>query len=189
MGAEPVLKSHRKSESRYESELKSGNVNKPLSNVSFMWNEHCWPSRGPLGRGAHYYRPQTKFAKVMFLHLSVSHSVHRGGLVLRGACSRGVPAPGGLVWGVPGEDPCPLPGQLLLRVVRFLLECILVSSVVTVAHAKNLIKCLYSLFVSISQSALSILTACRLGKYVATKDVYHTTYDTHPWLPQNLLAT
>ena len=25
-----------------------------------------------------YYRPQTKFAKVMFLHLSVSHSVHGG---------------------------------------------------------------------------------------------------------------
>ena len=25
-----------------------------------------------------YYRPQTKFVKVMFLHLSVSHSVHRG---------------------------------------------------------------------------------------------------------------
>ena len=25
-----------------------------------------------------YYRPQKKFAKVMFLHLSVSHSVHRG---------------------------------------------------------------------------------------------------------------
>ena len=25
-----------------------------------------------------YYCPQTKFAKVMFLHLSVSHSVHRG---------------------------------------------------------------------------------------------------------------
>ena len=24
------------------------------------------------------YRPQTKFVKVMFLHLSVSHSVHRG---------------------------------------------------------------------------------------------------------------
>ena len=24
------------------------------------------------------YRPQTKFAKVMFLHLSVSHTVHRG---------------------------------------------------------------------------------------------------------------
>ena len=27
---------------------------------------------------AFHYRPQTKFAKVMFLHLSVSHSVHRG---------------------------------------------------------------------------------------------------------------
>ena len=26
------------------------------------------------------YRPQMKFAKVMFLHLSVSHSVHRGGV-------------------------------------------------------------------------------------------------------------
>ena len=26
-----------------------------------------------------YYRPQTKFAKVMFLHVSVSHSVHTGG--------------------------------------------------------------------------------------------------------------
>ena len=27
-----------------------------------------------------YYRLQTKFAKVMFLHVSVSHSVHRGSL-------------------------------------------------------------------------------------------------------------
>ena len=27
----------------------------------------------------HFYRPQTKFAKVIFLHLSVSHFVHRGG--------------------------------------------------------------------------------------------------------------
>ena len=27
-----------------------------------------------------FYRPQMKFAKVMFLHLSVSHSVHRGGV-------------------------------------------------------------------------------------------------------------
>ena len=86
----------------------------------------------------------------MFLHLSVSHSVHGGC-----ACSRGVPAPGGcllwgglpapggvpasgegacsgggcLLWGmpapgeVPGGDP---PGRLLLRAVRILLECILV---------------------------------------------------------------
>ena len=28
----------------------------------------------------YYYRPQTKFAKVMFLRLSVGHSVHRGGM-------------------------------------------------------------------------------------------------------------
>ena len=26
----------------------------------------------------HFYHPQTKFVKVMFLHLSVSHSAHRG---------------------------------------------------------------------------------------------------------------
>ena len=31
---------------------------------------------------ANFYRPQTKFAKVMFLHLSVSHSVHRAGVCL-----------------------------------------------------------------------------------------------------------
>ena len=38
-----------------------------------------------------YYRPQTKFAKVMFLHLSVSHSVHRGGAcVARGRAWQGV---------------------------------------------------------------------------------------------------
>ena len=47
------------------------------------------------------YRPQTKFAKVMFLHLSVSHPVHRGscmegqgvcmagGMCGRGACMAG----------------------------------------------------------------------------------------------------
>ena len=34
-----------------------------------------------------YYRPQTKFAKVMFLHLSVSHSVHRGACVVAGVCA------------------------------------------------------------------------------------------------------
>ena len=41
----------------------------------------------------HFYRPQTKFAKVMFLHVSVSHSVHRGG-------GGGIPAClTGLSWG------------------------------------------------------------------------------------------
>ena len=29
-------------------------------------------------REGNVYRPQTKFAKVMFLHLYVSHSIHRG---------------------------------------------------------------------------------------------------------------
>ena len=34
-----------------------------------------------------YYRPQTKIVKVMFIHVSVSHSVHTGGHAwLRGAC-------------------------------------------------------------------------------------------------------
>ena len=49
-----------------------------------------------------YYRPQTKFAKVMFLHLSVSHSVHGEGPG-RGGAWLGGSAPGGcLVQGVPG---------------------------------------------------------------------------------------
>ena len=33
--------------------------------------------------GQGHYCPQTKFAKAMFLHLSVSHSVHRGGYLGR----------------------------------------------------------------------------------------------------------
>ena len=41
-----------------------------------------------------YYRPQTKFAKVMFLHVSVSHSVQGGGRV--GVCLLGW---GCLLWG------------------------------------------------------------------------------------------
>ena len=48
------------------------------------------------------YRPQTKFAKVMFLYLSVSHSVHRGGSVhgTGGMCG------GGHAW---QDHTCPLP--------------------------------------------------------------------------------
>ena len=42
------------------------------------------------------YRPQTKFAKVMFLHVSVSHSVHRGG----GRAWQGVHGLGGVHVGV-----------------------------------------------------------------------------------------
>ena len=40
-----------------------------------------------------HYRPQTKFAKVMFLHLSVSHSVHRRGSTWAGTPWAGTPPP------------------------------------------------------------------------------------------------
>ena len=46
------------------------------------------------GIWANIYRPQTKFAKVIFLHVSVSHSVHRGG----GGCVPGVGV-GYVPWG------------------------------------------------------------------------------------------
>ena len=60
-----------------------------------------------------YYRPQRKFAKVMFLHMSVSHSVHRGGCLGPGPGGRlgGLPGDGGVqaqalgVWACPGPDP------------------------------------------------------------------------------------
>ena len=54
-----------------------------------------------------YYRQQTKFAKVMFLHVSVCHSVHgeRGWCLLPGAGCASVPRP-------PGHDtPYPNPGR------------------------------------------------------------------------------
>ena len=59
----------------------------------------------------HFYRPQTKFTKLMFLHLSVSHSVHRGacvaggghawqgGNVWQGACMAGGMHDRGHAWG------------------------------------------------------------------------------------------
>ena len=44
--------------------------------------------------------PATKFAKVMFLHLSVSHSVHRGGSASRVSASTWVCIMGGVcIWG------------------------------------------------------------------------------------------
>ena len=46
-----------------------------------------------------FYRPQTKFAKVMFLHLSVSHSVHGGGVVSQHALQVSRPTPRGEVEG------------------------------------------------------------------------------------------
>ena len=59
----------------------------------------------------------------------VCHSVHRGGVCSRGlsACSRGGCLLLGGAWSQGGcLVETPLPGRLLLRVVRILLECILV---------------------------------------------------------------
>ena len=58
-----------------------------------------------------YYRPQTKFAKVMFLHLSVSHSVHKGGayVAVGGMRGQGGSMHGRGVWmagGVHGRGMC-----------------------------------------------------------------------------------
>ena len=54
-------------------------------------SNYCWPAE--YDSQLHYYRPQTKFAKVMFLQVSVILSTV-------GAC---VAAPGGHAWLVRGE--------------------------------------------------------------------------------------
>ena len=90
-----------------------------------------------------YYRPQRSWGKVIFLQASVILAKGEGGACFRGVCSGGVCAwswggllPGGclLLGGrlLPGGclvEPPP-PGRPLLRVVRILLECILVSEVI-----------------------------------------------------------
>ena len=67
-----------------------------------------------------FYLLQAKFAKVVFLHLSVSHSVHRG-------VSRPIPkarsTPGGVSQHALRQTSPP--GWLLLQVVRILLEYII----------------------------------------------------------------
>ena len=82
-----------------------------------------------------FLRPQTKFAKVMFLHVSVNLSTGgclvRGGLVPGGVWFLGGgPGPGGAWW-----RPSPF-GRLLLRVVRILLECILVRDICLHQHLR-----------------------------------------------------
>ena len=99
----------------------------------------------------YHYRPQTKFANVMFLHLSVSHSVQGGGACVagghawQGACVAegdmhgrghvwngctwaGVCMAGGCAW----QGVCMPPGHYEIRsvnarAVHILLECILVN--------------------------------------------------------------
>ena len=87
-----------------------------------------------------FYRPQTKFAKVIFLHLFVSHSVHRG------ACVAGVCAWWGacMVGACVVEGACMAEGACVVwqilrdmvneRVVRILLECILVYDSLLIKH-------------------------------------------------------
>ena len=70
------------------------------------------------------YGPQTKFAKVMFLHLSVSYSVHMGGVCLS-ACWDTPPEQ------TPPQEQCMLGDTGNKRVVRILLECTLVITSVT----------------------------------------------------------
>ena len=64
-----------------------------------------------------FYRPQTKITTVMFLHLSVSHSVQGGGVCIQGSLHRGGvgrPPLHRILWDTVNE-----------RAVRILLECIL----------------------------------------------------------------
>ena len=73
-----------------------------------------------------FYHPQTKFAKIMFLHLSVSYSVHTR---MSASVHAGIHPPPGA--DTPRADTLP-PEQCMLgdtgntRAVRILLECILV---------------------------------------------------------------
>ena len=83
-----------------------------------------------------FYLPQTKFAKIMFLYLSVSHSVHRGGV--SASVHAGIhpheqtPPWANTPLGVdtPPGSKRPPPAQCMLgntankRAVRILLECI-----------------------------------------------------------------
>ena len=59
----------------------------------------------------HFYRPQTKFPNVMFLHVSVSHSVHGVGSGIPACLSGNIPAClAGLQGCVYPSMPCRFPG-------------------------------------------------------------------------------
>ena len=84
---------------------KTGNLPKTIQNMFYTDNLRMYVGWDRMFL-QYFYRPQTKFGKVMFLHLSVSHSVHGGC-----ACSRG----GTCSWGVPALGSLPAPGGCLLR--------------------------------------------------------------------------
>ena len=125
----------------------------PLFNIQ-LWNFPCDVSSivfdSHIRLALHIYRPQRSWGKVIFSQASVILFTGGGCLVLGGGLlPGGVTDPGGsalggvcswgwgLVPGVPGGDPSP-PGQLLLRAVRILLECILVIYVVAGLAFKSL---------------------------------------------------
>ena len=93
--------------------------------------------------------PATKLGQG-YIFTGVCDSVHRGG----GSWSGGVPGPGGCLFGggtwsggVPGGDSPS--GRLLLRMVRSLLECILVSPYVhlrSLCHSVTIYLKLFLLF-------------------------------------------
>ena len=96
-----------------------------------------------------YYRPQTKFEKVMFLHLSVSHSVHRGS-TWAGTPPGKYPQAGTSPAGYPPES-IPRAGTppsnsacwdtVNKRAVSISLECILVCFFIVFAFAPSLARC------------------------------------------------
>ena len=103
------------------------------------------------GSGVSYYRPQTKFAKVMFLHASVcprGGCAWRGGMLggVRGswgACMAGrgacVAGSGGHAHHPPKQIPQDTVNSVNERAVRILLECMLVKSLLSLYPGCNVL--------------------------------------------------
>ena len=92
-----------------------------------LLSEFFSPCNCKNGHTTHYYRPQTKFAKVMFSQASFSHSVDRVVPAWQmGACvaKEGMHDMGGMC-GKGGA--CVQERRPLMRAVHVLLECILVE--------------------------------------------------------------
>ena len=96
----------------------------------FFWRRRslwCYAYSGPQFPHKLYYRPQTKFAKVMFLHVSVILSTWGGVVFPPGQTSPGRHPPGRHP---PGQTHPP--DMTNEQAVRILLECILVYLIITI---------------------------------------------------------